>query len=43
MRAPSSTGPRLVLMDEPTGLGDQQVRQGMWALIDQLRRRGQRS
>ena len=32
--------PRLVLMDEPTVGLDPQVRQGMWALIDQLRSEG---
>jgi lipooligosaccharide transport system ATP-binding protein len=32
--------PRLVLMDEPTVGLDPQVRQGMWALIDQLRAEG---
>ena len=32
--------PRLVLLDEPTVGLDPQVRQGMWALIDQLRSEG---
>ena len=32
--------PRLILMDEPTVGLDPQVRQGMWALIDQLRSEG---
>jgi lipooligosaccharide transport system ATP-binding protein len=32
--------PRLVLLDEPTVGPDPQVRQGMWALIDQLRSEG---
>jgi lipooligosaccharide transport system ATP-binding protein len=32
--------PRLVLLDEPTVGLDPQVRQGMWALIDQLRSGG---
>jgi lipooligosaccharide transport system ATP-binding protein len=33
-------GPRLVLMDEPTVGLDPQVRQQLWALIDQLRSEG---
>ncbi|MGH3082014.1 MAG: ABC transporter ATP-binding protein [Gaiellaceae bacterium] len=32
--------PRLILLDEPTVGLDPQVRQGMWALIDQLRSEG---
>jgi lipooligosaccharide transport system ATP-binding protein len=32
--------PRLVLLDEPTVGLDPQVRQGMWALIDQMRSEG---